>query len=43
MNIQNILKEHNKSLTKERKDIFEYATEKHIFSYSDMLSHFDTI
>ncbi len=43
MNIKNILKEHNKSFTTEREEIFNFMSEKHIFCSQDILSKFKEI
>lgn len=40
MNIENILKKHKKSITKERIDIFSFISEKHLFSANDLISKF---
>lgn len=40
MKIENILKEHSKSVTKERIDIFSFLQTKHIFSANDILISF---
>lgn len=40
MDIEKILKEKWKSLTKERKEIFSYMEKKHIFSSNDILENF---
>jgi Fe2+ or Zn2+ uptake regulation protein len=43
MDIENILKENKKSITKERKEIFEYIKTKHVFSSADILLAFQDI
>jgi Fe2+ or Zn2+ uptake regulation protein len=43
MDIENILKAHKKSVTKERKDVFKYINTKHIFSSNDVLTSFQSI
>ena len=40
MNIENILKKYNKSITKERIDIFSFISEKHLFSANDLILKF---
>jgi Fe2+ or Zn2+ uptake regulation protein len=40
MNIENILKQHGKSITEERKEIFYFLKTKHIFSAQDVHEHF---
>ncbi len=40
MNIENILKQHGKSITEERKEIFHFLQTKHIFSAQDIQEHF---
>ncbi|MDD4151079.1 MAG: transcriptional repressor [Candidatus Gracilibacteria bacterium] len=43
MNIENILKEYNKSITKERIDIFSFISEKHLFSANDLILKFGNL
>ncbi len=43
MNIENILKQHGKSITEERKEIFNYLETKHIFSAQEVLEQFPTL
>jgi Fur family ferric uptake transcriptional regulator len=43
MKIENILKEHWKSVTKERIDIFSFILSKHLFSASDLISNFKNL
>jgi Fe2+ or Zn2+ uptake regulation protein len=40
MEIENILKENKKSITKERIDIFSFILKKHLFSANDLISNF---
>jgi Fe2+ or Zn2+ uptake regulation protein len=40
MNIENILKQHGKSITEERKEIFSFLETKHIFSAQEVLEQF---
>lgn len=43
MNIENILKSHNKNITEERKEIFAFLETKHIFSAQEILEKFPTL
>ncbi|MBX9809883.1 transcriptional repressor [Candidatus Gracilibacteria bacterium] len=40
MNIETVLKNHGKSITEERKEIFSFLETKHIFSAQDVHEHF---
>lgn len=41
MNIEEILKNNNKSITKERTDIFSFLKTKHVFSANDLILRFN--
>ncbi len=43
MNIESLLKSAGKSITQERKDIFEFLNKQHIFSSSDLIAKFPEI
>ena len=43
MKIEQYLKKNNKSITKERKEIFSFINSKHIFSSLDILNNFENI
>lgn len=43
MNIETILKSHGKSITEERKEIFNFLETKHIFSAQEILEEFPTL
>ncbi|MDD2871867.1 MAG: Fur family transcriptional regulator [Candidatus Gracilibacteria bacterium] len=43
MNIENILKESNLRVTKERVDMFKFIKTKHIFTYNDIQDNFKNI
>lgn len=43
MNIETILRSHRKSITEERKEIFNFIQTKHIFSAQEILEEFPTL
>ncbi|MDP3380501.1 MAG: hypothetical protein Q8S84_03010 [bacterium] len=43
MKIENLLKESNLRVTKERIEIFELIKTKHIFNYNDIQDNFENI
>ena len=43
MNIENILKQHWKSITEERKEIFRFLETRHIFSAQEVLEQFPAL